>query len=38
MLRKMIEAPGGLAHYLVGSVYVMACLVTIEREARALSR
>jgi hypothetical protein len=34
MLRRMKEIPGGIAHYVVGSVYLMAHLVTFERRTR----
>lgn len=36
MLRRIIGVPGGIAHYVVGSAYVMAHLVTYERRARRL--
>jgi hypothetical protein len=31
-LRRMIRIPGGLAHYVVGTVYVLTQLVTYERR------
>jgi hypothetical protein len=37
MLRKMISIPGGIAHYVVGSVYLMTHLVTCERRCASLS-
>lgn len=33
-LRRMRGIPGGIAHYLMGSVYVIAQLVTYERRMR----
>jgi hypothetical protein len=35
MLRRMMQVPRGIAHYVVGSVYVMAHLVTYEHRTRA---
>ena len=32
MLRKMIHIPEDVAHYVVGSVYLMAHLVTYQRR------
>ncbi len=32
MLRRMKSIPGGIAHYVVGSVYLMAHLLTYERR------
>jgi hypothetical protein len=37
MLRTIGMIPGGLAHYLIGSLYLMAHLATCERRLRELS-
>lgn len=36
MLRRMIDAPVALAHYTVGTLYVLAHLASYERNVRAL--
>lgn len=36
MLRRIAQAPVALAHYAVGSVYVLAQLVTYERNVARL--
>jgi len=36
MLRKAISVPGGVAHYVLGSAYLMVHLFTHERRARAV--
>jgi hypothetical protein len=36
MLRRMIGTPVALAHYTVGTVYVLVQLATYERNVRAL--
>lgn len=36
MLRRMIDAPVALAHYAVGSVYVLVQLASYERNVRRL--
>jgi hypothetical protein len=36
MLRRITNVPGGIAHYVVGSVYVMGHLVTYEWRTRGL--
>ncbi|WP_275935453.1 hypothetical protein [Sandaracinus amylolyticus] len=36
MLRRIADAPVALAHYAVGSVYVLAHLVTYERTIKRL--
>ncbi|HJL19087.1 MAG TPA: hypothetical protein RMH99_25715 [Sandaracinaceae bacterium LLY-WYZ-13_1] len=35
-MRRITSIPGGIAHYVVGSVYLMAHLVTHERRSREL--
>ena len=34
MLRRIMSIPGGIGHYVVGSAYLVAHLVTHERRAR----
>jgi len=36
MLRKAIKVPGGIAHYVVGSAYLVVHMLTHEHRARAL--
>lgn len=36
MLRRALKVPGGIAHYVVGSAYLVVHLITHEHRARAV--